>query len=179
MVEAHRRKICLSISQIKCNNEKMPSFLGMRFFTGAIFSRRHAAIFLCAPHLLFFFHTRIAGICVKLLPLLIFLPPLLQLKKKKKIKKNVPLCACVMSGALHGHSWNPETRMLLLSQQEESGLGRYKRGHSQSWWGKRVKPVQLHTRRLRGFLSSRWKRIWVFFCIRADHQQSLTWSADR
>lgn len=34
MVEAHGRQICLSISQIKCNNEKIPSFLGMKFFTG-------------------------------------------------------------------------------------------------------------------------------------------------
>lgn len=70
-----------------------------------------------------------------------------------------------MSGAPLGHSWNPETRILLLSQQEESGLGRHKRGHSQSWWGKRVKPVELQTQRLRGFLSSRWKGIRVFFYL--------------
>lgn len=34
MVEAHGRQICPSISQIKCNNEKIPSFLGMKFFMG-------------------------------------------------------------------------------------------------------------------------------------------------
>lgn len=51
-------------------------------FHGAILSRRHAAIFLCAPLRLFFFHTRIAGICVRLLSLLIFCPRSFNKKKK-------------------------------------------------------------------------------------------------
>lgn len=161
MVEAHRKKICLSISQIKCNNKKTPSFLGMKFFTAAIFSRRHAAIFLRAPLLSLLLSYKN---CRNMRQTSSFAPDP-SIKKERERKKKAQLCACGMSGAPLGHSWNPETRILLLSQQEESGLGRHKRGHSQSWWGKRVKPVELQTQRLRGFLSSRWKGIRVFFYL--------------
>lgn len=66
-------KSVLALARSNATMRKRLHFSGMKFFTAAIFSRRHAALFSPPSHFSFFFQTRIAEICVRLVSRLPFL----------------------------------------------------------------------------------------------------------
>lgn len=175
MAEAHRRKICLSISQIKCNNEKTPSFLGMKFSTAAIFSRRHAVIFLSASRLLFFFHTRIAGICVRLLSQLVFF--FFALVPSIKKRKIAALCMWHVWSAARPQL-KPRDKNIIAVSAGRKRIRAPQTGPFPILMGQTCEACGasgLDDWEDFSQVVGRGSGCFLFF----DHQQSLTWSADK
>lgn len=169
-------KSVLALARSNATMKKRLHFLGMKFFTAAIFSRRHAAIFLRAPLLLFVFHTRIAGICVRLL---LFCP--VSSIKKEREKKIAALCMWHVWSAARPQLKPGDKNIIAVSagrkriRAPQTGPFPILMGQTCEACGASGSTIE------RISLKSLEEDPGVFFIylFEPDHQQSLTWSADR